>query len=268
MHEQELRVALRNAMDATPRPPEMNVSEMLDAAHVDRGRRRSTLAGIATAVAVVLITAGAVFAPQLHTVARQISAAAGEVFGQDDTQDGKTQTAGPHAELGEHLLNQLLSSVPHGLISPDDLEPTDNPANRGGPLRYHQASQDLPNGGWRYTAEIPVGKDGRWARLYVEVDHVADSSTLAGCQLAQTFWNVGSGGCIMTPVGDKQIAVLTVADGDQIDQVAAYRYPDGTAVFIAQAKHFAYTGLTPLGTEPFTPEQLAAQAADPKFRLR
>ncbi|WP_018684760.1 hypothetical protein [Actinokineospora enzanensis] len=182
----------------------------------------------------------------------------------EETQDGKTQTAGPHAQLGEHLLNQLLSSVPAGLTSPADLMPKDGQLT--GPLRYHQASKDLPGANWRYLAQIPVGKDGHWGRLLAEVHH--NGTDMTGCELARSLWGLG-GECTTIAVDGKQVGVVTKpGNDDRLDQWAAYRYPDGTVVFIAQAKEYAYSGHPAIAQEPFTAEQLARQAVDPKFRLR
>ena len=58
-------------------------------------------------------------------------------------------------------------------------------------------------------------------------------------------------------------------DDNRIDQWAAYRYPDGTVVYVAQSRSAVNgdSNLQPLTTLPLTVPQLAALAVNPKFHL-
>ena len=74
------------------------------------------------------------------------------------------------------------------------------------------------------------------------------------------------GKCSLVPVDGKQVGVSTEPTGDtRFDQWASYKHPDGTVVFLAQGKTFGGTDLPGLTTLPFTVDQLAHLATDPKF---
>src|ERR1041384_4783922 len=114
---------------------------------------------------------------------------------------------------------------------------------------------------------VPVGAEGKWGHLLAEVHTAGNQVPGEGCDLTAQLWGMG-GECSLVTVGDKQIGVtMKPTKDDRFDQWAAYRYPDGTVVFIAQARTYAYTGLPALANLPFTPQQLAELATDPKFHL-
>jgi hypothetical protein len=84
--------------------------------------------------------------------------------------------------------------------------------------------------------------------------------------LAQTFWGA-TGTCAVVNVDGKKVGVVTGKKGSEYDQTAAYRYDDGTVVFLAQAKQTDLPGKSPLKQPVFTTEQLAEQVTSAKFKI-
>ena len=113
---------------------------------------------------------------------------------------------------------------------------------------------------------IPVGTNGKWGQLLVEVHTAGNSVSGEGCALTATFWGMG-GHCQSITVGDKQVGVAQPTGDDRCDQWASYRHPDGTVVYLAQAKTYRNSGLPSLAELPLTPEQLTALVVEPKFHL-
>ena len=286
MNEEELKHALRGVITTAPAPPPMNGTVVLDAARRARRRRRATLAGAASAATVVLIVAGAIIVPALNrggdgftsfgAGGSGVEPTSNTVADPSDTKtswpDGQTdRTArqGPRADQATQLLALVDASVPAAWRAPADLKPAPGVDWSGG-LRMQQAQYADQVGDkqiWEYMAAIPIGANGKWGQFVVEVTTPGNRSEGDGCALTTQFWNMG-GDCQLVPVGDKQIGVVVRPTGDdRFDQWASYRHPDGTVVFVAQAKSYFMTGL-PAATElPFTPQQLAGLAADPKFHV-
>jgi hypothetical protein len=76
------------------------------------------------------------------------------------------------------------------------------------------------------------------------------------------------GVCEIVTVGTVQVGVAVQPTGDRrFDQWAAYRYPDGVVVFVAQGRTFdaSRPSLTSL---PYTVEQLASLATNAAFHLQ
>jgi hypothetical protein len=288
MTEQELRHAMHSAMTATQPPPPMNFAEVLDTAKRAHRRRRTTLAGAASAAAVVLIAVGAIVVASVTgggTGPSPIEAGGpgvvpterpGNGSGAPDTktswpdgQTDRTASQGPRYDKGVQLLDLLTTSVPAGLQSPTELKPVDGKQFHGD-LRNHQAQfADEVSGKqvWEYMVSIPVGANGKWGKLLAEVHTAGNKVEGDGCALTATFWGMG-GDCQLITVGDKQVGVAVRPTGDdRFDQWASYRHPDGTVVYVAQAKTYFMSGLPGLAELPLTPEQLAALVVDPKFRL-
>ncbi|GLZ38305.1 hypothetical protein [Actinokineospora sp. NBRC 105648] len=289
MDEHEVRHALRGAMDGMATPPAMNSSAVLDAAKHDQRRRRATLAGLGSAAAVAAIAAGAVLLPGLGgtdsgpavaegavgTITTSPSATSRSTKPTKPTRTGTTsgtmspgghtQSSGPQEDLAVRLTDTLLGSVPAGLTSP----PGVMGESLQGPwaLRHHQATTGEGGVGWEYQAHIPVGTgDGKWGRLSAEVHH--GESALDGCALTQSYWGMG-GTCSLVDVDGKKVGVVTKPGVDKrLDQWAAYKHPDGTVVFLAQAKGYFAAQLPGIANEPFTVEQLARLTTEPKFTLR
>jgi hypothetical protein len=286
MNEQDFRTALRNTMAVQVPPPPMSDAPVLEAAHRDRRRRRAVWAGAGSAAAVVAVAVGvAVLAPvasgdggagagaQPFTVSTERaeppsgpgnppSAKSSPAFPSGQTD--RTAHSGAQYERGAALADKLAQVIPAGYGSPD--LPTPAGDSGGGPFKYHQANyEDTVNGRelWDYEAYAPVTKGEGVGRLLVEV-HTPGSVTGDGCGL-QPLWGM-AGTCTEVAVGGERVGVVNVAN-DRFDQWAGYRYADGTVVYVAQATTFAYQGTPALDGLPFTAEQLAALAADPRFKV-
>jgi hypothetical protein len=287
MNEQDFRVALHQSMAAEQAPPPMSDAPVLAAARRDRKRRRATFAGIGSAAAVAAIVIGvAVVVPSgggSHSPvgaggARTTDAGPSvtDTTNTDTTNTDTTNTdpeypegmtdrtarSGPEYDRGVALANEVEGVLPDGYESPDDL-------NVGGtPLKRNQAQfADKVNGAyiWEYQAVAPLKKGAGVGELVVEVHAPGNRETGEGCALAPAFWGV-TGTCTEIPVNGKAVAVVTVVS-EQFDQWAGYRHDDGTVVFVAQSKACAYAGLPALDGLPYTAEQLAELAADPRFTL-
>jgi hypothetical protein len=293
--EQDFREALRKTMDAMTPPPPMSDAHILDAAHRDRRRRRTVWASVGTATVVAAIAVGVVLvAPSksdgggvqvggqpagpnsTEEVATPTSAnvpASESGKGQDDTETlppgmtDRTQRSGPHYERGAALtvaLDEVLANA--GFGTPGDLE--GNGELAGAELKRNQANYDGKVGGvekWSYSAYTPVTKGGGVGEMIVEVSTVDEQ--VSGCALP-SMWGI-DGQCQEVTVDGKKVGVGNVNDAHQehIDQVAAYRYDDGTIVYVAQSLDYGFTDHPALAALPFTPEQLAGLALDPRFKV-
>lgn len=279
MNEQDFRVALHQSMDGQQPPPPMSDVPVLEAAHRDRKRRRALFAGVGSAAAVAAIVVGvAVLAPsggqagQLQVGDVQPTGTSPSASQPEDTktswpngQTDRTARSGPQFDRGVALAGELAGVIPAGYESPDDL--TNSEA--GFPLKSNQAQYaDTVHGVevWEYLAIAPLTKGDGVGELIVEVHTPGNRETGNGCALATPgFWG-STGSCTEIPVNGEPVAVVT-ADGEQFDQYAGYRHADGTVVFVAQSKDYD-PGKPALDSLPFTPEQLAAVAADPRFHLK
>lgn len=279
MNNQDLRTALRGIMAATPTPRSMNAFTVLEAARRAKRRRRATLAGLASAAAVAVLATAAIAIPSLNRTSGgpiQIGTAPTSTSTPNtetswpDGQTDRTARQGPQADKAVRLMESLTASVPAGLTSPPDLKPAAGVEWSGG-LRMHQAQfADRIDGKdiWEYLVTIPVGGNGKWGKLLAQVVSLGNQLPADDpCALSRQLWGM-SGNCVPVSVGDKQVGVVTgTGDRTQLDMWAGYRHPDGTVVFVGQAKTYFMTGLPGLAEEPFTSQQLAALAVDPKFRL-
>jgi hypothetical protein len=284
MNEDELRSALRTTMTVTLPPPPMNAADALSRGRRAQVRQRAAWIGsggaAALAIFAVAITAtagrGSGLLPggpppsPMPTVAGQGPTDTGtkEVWptGPDGSpQEDRTARAGAQYEKGKKLLNDLVGAVPAGFTVPDG--PDD---------RYHQAQfEDKVRGKdiWSFMATAPVTKAGRTGHVAVEV-HAAGNglTTPTGCALTTQFWGMG-GHCELVSVNGVQIGVVDrPGSDDRFDQWAAYRYPDGTVVFVAQGKVSQSMSTSPAATEPltdlpYTVDQLAALSMRPEFHV-
>ncbi|SDC92347.1 hypothetical protein [Actinokineospora iranica] len=295
MDEQNFRHALRGAMNDTPTPPPMHADDVLDAAKRAERKRKALWAGGGSAAAVTLIAAAAVVLTANGVGSDTVNPAAGPsiqptstaqvtssapaptsvqvtqeppkdtepVF--PDGQTDRTATSGPQADKSAALLDVLAAAIPAGMTAPVDLKPVTDELH--GPLRNHQ-SQVSDNEGkvWEYQAMLPVGVNGKWGKLLIEVH--PGGSPLEDCELTKSFWGMG-GKCGPVVVNGTTVGVVTQpARESGLDQWTAYKHPDGTVVFLAQAASYAYTGLPGLDALPLTVDQLAALATDPKFLVK
>ncbi|MCT2587505.1 hypothetical protein [Actinophytocola gossypii] len=290
MNEHEFRDALRTNMSATPEPPPMNEGPVLDAARRDRRRRRAMWAGGGSAAAVVAIAVGvAVLVPSGSGDAPGLNVAAGQpsvsvtqtteapssAVSTEETepswpngQTDRTATEGPEYDAGMTVLTELEAAVPAGYETPDDLVGTGDLA--GSPMRTHQANYDDTFDGvevWTYSADVALTKGDGVGRLSAAVRTPGGPGVGEGCDMPP-YWG-GMGDCTEVLVDGKRVAVVTVPPGgrDQFDQWAGYRHEDGTLVYVGQAADRAFTNFPALDGLPFTAEQLAALAADPRFHL-
>jgi hypothetical protein len=266
VNEDELRAALRTTMTLTP-PPPMESAAALAAGH-QAVRRRAALAGTGL-IGVLVVATSVAIAVGLGPKSAPITAdtkPSWPLDGNGQPQEDATARSGMRYEQGVKLQTQLAKSVPAGWT-----QPTGQTAD-GEPLRDHQAQVEGDKSGdtWSYLASVAVSKGGRTGRLLAEV-HTPGNGLPAGnpCALAQTFWSM-RGECHVSTVGSAKVGVVVKPkDDDRLDQWAAYRYADGTVVYVAQSR-LAVNGdsnLRPLTKLPLTVPQLAALAADPKFHL-
>ncbi|GAA2500746.1 hypothetical protein [Winogradskya humida] len=285
MNENDFRAALRDTMTLSPPPP------MDSATAVGAGRRsvrrRNSAVGAGAAAVLVAATALAVNpgiwlssenAPAAPAAAVPSVLASPAAAG-DKTEpawptdgDGKPQTdatsrSGPRYEKGKALLAGLLAVVPDGWTAPTGNVGEDDDAI---PLQYHQAAvDDIKKDIWTYSANAAVAKDGRTGQLAVEV-HTANSGLPQDpCQLAKSLWGLG-GNCTVVTVGGLKVGTATPGPGDGgPEQWAAYRHPDGVAVFVMQQRTATNGSDNPpaLKDLPLPVAGLAALAVDERFHV-
>lgn len=254
MRELEFRQALRDEMSQVTRPLRLTETDLLDAARRASRRRRGVWASAGSAVAVAALAVGTVLT----------------VTGDDQAgpSTGATSTVSsgpidPQTKRSARLLDLLTAAVPPGWETPTDLT-----APAGNKLREHEASQK--EGWWEYVAVVPVAKDQRYGRLLALVSTPGNYlyPDAEGCELTTTVTDAPD--CQEITVNDKTIGVITDPAGvhGPGSQVAVYRYPDGTVVFIEQDYAVFFSGeAQPLTEMPLTPQQLAELAADARLRL-
>ena len=286
MNEDELRAALRATMTATLAPPSMNAADTVGRARRAQVRHRAAWIGSGGAAAVaifaVAITVTANRSPAtpvggpppspMPTATGQPAPTASDKTvwptGPDGSpQEDRTARAGTQYDKGKKLLDDLVGAVPAGFAVPDAAID-----------RYHQAQFEDRVGGrdiWSYLAIAQVSKDGGTGRVAVEV-HAAGNTygSSTGCELTRQFWSMG-GHCREVTVNGVRIGVVDQpGSDDRFDQWAAYRYPDGTVVFVAQgrtsqspAESPTATPSKPLASLPYTVDDLAALAMRPVFHV-
>ncbi|SES25091.1 hypothetical protein [Actinokineospora terrae] len=268
MDEHSLRTALHEAMSGTPTPPAMDSEQVLHDARQAKRAHRAKFAGFASAAAVVVVAVGAFALSGLGggdtitvgnrstpTVTTTGPTASGTRPKLPEGQTDRTQTSGPHADLGKDLLDRVLAVVPGGYSAPARVAGSDIPA------RAHQAQVVDDNAEvWEYTAYTAIGKDDRWGRLVVEV--IPSFQGAVGCDVPREGMDAS---CETTKVGDNYIPVHTATRGTF--QWATYLHPDGVRVLVTQAQEFT-PAVKPLAAYPLTPQQLAALAMDPRLTLR
>jgi hypothetical protein len=285
MNEDELRSALRTTMTVTLTPPPMSAADALSRGRRARVRQRAAWIGsggaAALAIFAVAITAtagrgagllpgGPLPSPMPTATGLPAPSSTGtkQVWptGPDGSpQEDRTARAGAQYEKGKKLLNDLMGAVPAGFTVLDGQDDT-----------YHQAQFEDHIGGkdiWSFMATAQVTKAGGTGHLAVEVHAAGNAFTAAtGCELTTQFWGMG-GHCELVSVNGVQIGVVDrPGSDDRFDQWAAYRYPDGTVVFVAQGKVSQSMAETPAVTQPltdlpYTVDQLAALSMRPEFHV-
>ncbi|MEU4195433.1 hypothetical protein AB0E69_26265 [Kribbella sp. NPDC026611] len=290
MNEEDLNEALHDVMVRSSPPSSMDPARALEQGRRAQKRRRAAWAGVAA----VTLAVGAATVPTLianysgsRSVGQMVAGTSQPVAtgkpsasvppvsstvapttrkSNDPWPEGqvdRTATAGPRATRAVTLMGDLSSSLPPGFSAPD-LKYSD-----GRPMRWPQsqyASNDGERDYWEYMATIPVQKDDQVGQLLVQSTTPDGKKATDPCTLAKRFWG-GTGACTITNVGGKKVGVLTTNGRGSYDQWAAYRYDDGTVVYVAQTKKSDNPELSPLTQPVFTPHQLAELATSPKFKI-
>ncbi|MFD9741232.1 hypothetical protein [Umezawaea sp. NPDC059074] len=290
MNEHEVRDALRGAMVASSPPPPMDTGLAVAAGQKAYRRRQTTRAGVVAGLAVVGIAVGATYLPSAlgggsteagagpngvvpplqSSAGVPAQAGAGDKTGTSwpDGQTDRTATSGPRADKSVDLASKLAAALPSGFAARD----ADDAKVRTQSQFVDYAANNAQV--WEYQATTPVLKtdgNGHVGTLYVQVTTVGNTVTGEACEAAAHSWGI-KGDCAAVDVGGNKVGVLTSngTEPDQekaFDQVAAYRYADGTLVLVGQAKAFRDSKQPALGELPLTGDQLAALATDPKFHL-
>jgi hypothetical protein len=268
MEEHELREAFRNTLTKSSPPTPMSAQTA-----VRSGRRallRQRLIWFSAATTALAVVAAVTVSASVWQASpglpgdpgRTPSPAAGK------PQEDATARAGKQYDTGLLLLRRLIEVVPAGYTAPERPE-----GDNLGASRSHQATFAGANPNedvWHYLASAELVKGGRTGTLIVEVRQPKPGEPASeGCAVAAVFWSRGEQ-CQEFTVGDVKVGVVVrpPADDDRIDQWAAYRHPDGTVVFVAQARSaLGLSTAKPLTALPFTPQQLAALATDDRFHL-
>ncbi|MET0132505.1 MAG: hypothetical protein ABW215_02820 [Kibdelosporangium sp.] len=278
MNEQELRDGLRGEMQVASSQPPMNVNSALDQARRAHKHRRARWAGAGAGLAVVALAAGAVLTMGRPDGGGTLQIEAANSLQQtspapaDQTkpsfpngQQDRTATSGPHAARGSQLLQTLTAAIPNTV--------TVVAAINGSQAQFEDRVGDKES--WTYSAVAGVTKAGAngVGRVLVETRNPGDQSADV-CTVAKQFWGV-NGTCVVTQVQGKPVGVVAKTDDPRIDQVAAYRYEDGTTVVVAQSKDpdndrgMRVTGPKNggLAAAPLTVDELTLLALNPGFKL-
>lgn len=297
MNEEDLNEAFHDVIVRSRPPESMDPGRALEQARRARKRRQVRWAGAAVAALVVAAGAGPVLianytgnrseaplvagdtgttpsasTPSASTPTRVptptvVGTVAPKTRKSNDPwpegQTDRTATAGPRADRAVTLMNNLSSSVPAGFSAPN-LKFPDGRSMRWPQAQY--ASNDGEQDYWEYMATIPVQKGDRAGKLLVQSTTPDGKPATDPCTLARKFWG-GTGACTVTDVSGKKVGVLTTNGHGSFDQWAAYRYDDGTVVYLAQAKKIDDSGRSPLTQPVFTNRQLAELATSAKFKI-
>ncbi|MGI5181450.1 hypothetical protein ACQEVZ_34620 [Dactylosporangium sp. CA-152071] len=295
MNEDDFRVSLRDALDSSTPPPPMS-----PAVAVTTGRRavrrRNLVAGgaglgvtaVVAAVAVAVAgggpgagaplqvgapgqtpppanASGTVTAPGAGTETKEVWPTGPDGQPQQD----RTARAGHKFDQGEQLMRDLLAIVPAAYTALDN-PGTDQLVSS----RMSQAQYEGKVGGkdaWSYLASTQLGKDGGVGQLLVTVyEPGLVAATGDACAVAGGFWTAPASCKLVTTTAGVTVGVATGAPGRDFDQWAAYRYPDGTVVFLAQAKSDDRPGGgdRSLAALPLPEDRLAALVADERFHIK
>ncbi|BCY12653.1 hypothetical protein [Actinoplanes sp. L3-i22] len=283
MEENEFRDALRSVLTQSPEPPPMESSAAVTAGK-RAARRRTVLAcagAVAALAAVTIVPArylsqGPSGSGDIQVAGPAASAlpsgmpTPGPSDGVPAPEDTKpswpaeasgdaTADTGPRYQKGKQLLTDLLKVVPKGYGTPAGKD------DQGTEYQTHQAAIENPE--WSYLASVVVTKDRAAGQLDVEVHEPENTLPTDPCALAQSFWGQKAGTCEVVQVGGAKVGVARPPAGDTgVDQYAAYRYADGTVVFVAQARKSIFDKPA-LAELPYTTAQLAALTQNKAFHI-
>lgn len=286
MNESELRDGLREALATSERPPPMRAEAALEAGRAAHRRRRTTLAAVGAATAVVAIAIGAT---QVLPGGTTQSTPGGQPMttapvdtkpvwptGPDgQPQQDRTASAGPRAEAGVAVLDNLLARVPVGYTVPEatpewpadataDIDPASDPWTRMAQSQFVDRFDGVEV--WEHVGSLAVSQGSATGHLMVQVMTPRNEQPQDLCQAE--LWNSKPGGCTVVTAAGRDVAVVDAAAGtaEDFQQWAAYRHADGTVVIVAQST--AYRGApAPLPQPVFTAQQLAELAADDGFHV-
>jgi hypothetical protein len=270
VNEQDLREALRDAMtDAAP-PRPVTADAALTRAQRARRARRANLAGLGVGVAVVALVAGAFTLNAPRTLigpAAQAKPTTTTPAPTSSTEHGdRTQANGPQNDKSVQLLTTLDGVLPYPLKPATDKQMSGTAFT----LRTHQAQvENWDTNTWSYEGIEPVAPANGGVgvgRVIVEVQAPGSDVPADICKAAQAFWGVG-GDCVVKHVGAKAVGFIAHTADPRIGSVAAYRYSDGTVVYLAQSKDYFGSNLPGLSTLPLTDDQLTSLVLTPGFKV-
>lgn len=267
MNEQDLREALQDAMtDAVP-PRTVTADAALSRAQRAQRVRRANILGAGVAVAVIALVAGAF---TINSPRAMLNTAAGPGTTPPSTSSvehgDRTQQKGPQNDRSVQLLDALDGMLPYPIQKATDTQTTGARI----PLRTHQAQvEDWDRNTWSYQATEPVAPAGGGigaGRLIVEVYGPGNQIPTDSCAMARAFWGVG-GDCEEVQVVGKHIGLIQHTADGRVDSLAAYRYPDGTVVYLAQSASIYQAGTAALPKPPLTDAQLVNLVLTPGFKV-
>jgi hypothetical protein len=277
MNENEFRDLVHGTMSEASPPPPMELARTLRLGHRALVRRRAawSFAG-AGALAVVMLGGASLGHPGSAVLPGSSASPAPPPSPRPSTQPGtpwptgpggtpqqdRTARAGARYQAGVALMNTLIAALPAGYTVP-----ANPPSSDTIPPRYNQAQFAYRVSGtevWEYEANVEVTRDGRAGRVLAQVTTPGNTLPRQPCALAQTFWDM-RGDCQQVRVGAAQVGVVVrPATDHRFDEWAAYRFPDGVVVYLAQTVH-TDGGRPALATLPYTITQLATLATDTRF---
>ncbi|HTI22774.1 MAG TPA: hypothetical protein VL652_17395 [Kutzneria sp.] len=268
MNEQDLREALRDAMTEAVPPRPVTADAALTKAQRALRTRRANIAGLGVGVAVVALVAGAFTVPGPRTL---LGTAAGPKTTPAPTSSishgDRTQYKGPENDKSVRLLDALEGVLPY----PIQRATAEQTKGAQFDLRRHQAQvEDWNKNTWSYQAVEPVAPASSTApgvgELIVEVHGPGNDIPTDPCAMARDFWRIG-GDCEETQVVGKRIGLVQHTAAGRIDSLAAYRYPDGTVVYLAQSASVFASGTAALSKPPLTDAQLVNLVLTPGFKV-
>lgn len=280
MDENEFQDLMRDTMNQADTPPPMDPARAVRLGHRSLVWRRAAWSSAGIGALAVLLLAGMSLgrpgppAPSHPGAAPPASSASpaprpstrsGTPWptGPGGTpQQDATARSGARYEAGVALMNTLIGALPAGYTVPAHPTSTDPTASR-----YNQAQFLYRSSGaevWEYEADVEVTRDGHAGRVLAVVTTPHNTLPRQPCALAPTLWRMG-GACQQVTVGTTPVGVVVHPSRDaDFDQWAAYRFPDGVVVYLAQTVH-THSGQPPLTVQPYTVTQLATLATDPRF---
>lgn len=282
MNEEDLKRAFQDVVASSP--PPMDPGSALGAARKARSQRRASVTGALVALLVVGVGLGSAFAMrpdgtgELVMGAGQSSSSSTSSGGGDASskvpwpngQENRTATNGPQADRGVQLLNAISQSAQAAGFQTPDLKHT---SSKGAvtDMRRTQAQFDGERGEtperWRYTAWVPVQKDGKLGLVIAEVATPRPDDPSDPCALAKRFWNRTEALCKVREVNGIQVGDATYSEGGHHTHWITHRAPNGWTVNISQNSDYPGSGYPALDQNPFTADELARVAIDPKFVL-